>query len=185
LLDDVRETMGAALKAQGFSLNTKDPGQLAKAKELLLKSRSRIKAFTSEPMMPLVNGETAVAHAYMSDALQARRNTGGKIEYILPEEGGTFWIDCLVIPQGAPHLEEAHQFINFLLEAKSNAATVQAVMVAPTNGETMALLPKDFQSNPVLFPAAAALAKFEMIEDLGEELGKWDRAWTEVKAAGN
>ncbi len=184
LLDDVRETMGAALKAQGFSLNSKDPAQLAKAKDMLMKARPRLKAFTSEPMM-LVNGETAVAHAYMSDALQARRNTGGKIEYILPEEGGTFWIDTLVIPQGAPHWEEAHQFINYLLEAKSNATTVQAVMVAPTNGETMALLPKDFQSNPILFPSASALTKFEMIEDLGDELAKWERAWTEIKAAGN
>jgi len=182
LLDDVRETIGAALKAQGFSLNSKDPGELAKAKALLTANRSKVKAFTSEPMMPLVNGETPVAHAYMSDALQARKQTGGKIEYIIPEEGGTLWIDNLVIPNGSQHLKEAHAFINFLLEAKSNASTVMSVFVSPANKDAFALLPKDFQSNTMLFPSEASLAKCEMIQDLGETLSQWDRVWTEVKA---
>lgn len=182
LLDDVRETIGAALKAQGFSLNSKNPAELAKAKALLLQNRAKVKAFTSEPLMPLVNGETPVAHAYMSDALQARKQTGGKIEYIIPEEGGTLWVDNLVIPNGALHLKEAHAFINFLLEAKSNVSTVMSVFVAPANREAFALLPKDFQTNTMLFPSDAALAKCEMIQDLGETLAQWDRVWTEIKA---
>jgi spermidine/putrescine transport system substrate-binding protein len=184
LLDDVRETLGAALKAQGFSLNSKNPEELAKAKELLLKNRNKVKAFTSEPMMPLTNGETAVAHAYLSDALQARRATGGKIEYVIPEEGSTLWIDNLVVPTGVQHLKEAHAFINFLLEAKSNVSTVMNVFVAPANKDAFALLPKDFQSNTMLFPPASVLAKSEMIQDLGETLAVWDRIWTEVKAGG-
>jgi spermidine/putrescine transport system substrate-binding protein len=182
LLDDVRETIGAALKAQGFSLNSKNPDELAKAKELLFKVRPRVKAFTSEPMMPLVNGETAVAHAYMSDALQARKQTGGKIDYIIPEEGATLWVDNLVVPTGAQHLDEAHALINFLLEAKSNAQTVQSVLVAPTNKDTFALLPADLQKNTVLFPQDTTMKNLEMLEDLGESLAQWDRVWTEVKA---
>lgn len=182
LLDDVRETIGAALKAQGFSLNSKNPDELAKAKELLLKNRSKIKAFTSEPMMPLVNGETPVAHAYLSDALQARKQSGGKIEYVIPEEGGTLWIDNLVIPTGAQHIKEAHAFINFLLEATSNVSTVMSVFVAPANKDAFALLPKDFQTNTMLFPPESLLSKSEMIQDLGDSLAQWDRIWTEVKA---
>jgi spermidine/putrescine transport system substrate-binding protein len=185
LLDDVRETLGAALKSQGYSLNTKNEEELKKAKELLVKLRSRVKGFTSEPMMPLVNGETAVAHAYMSDALQARRESGGKIEYIIPVEGATLWIDNLVIPKGAPNLEAAHAFINFLLEPKSNASTVQAVLVAPANKDTFALLPKEIQSNPALFPSEDVMKKLEMIHDLGDSLAAWDRIWTEVKASGS
>jgi spermidine/putrescine transport system substrate-binding protein len=182
LLDDVRETLGAALKALGYSLNSKNPDELQKAKALLIKNRGKIKAFTSEPMMPLVNGETAVAHAYLSDALQARRNSGGKIDYVIPEEGCTLWIDNLVIPTGVQHLKEAHAFINFLLEAKSNVSTVMSVFVAPANQDAFALLPKEFQANKMLFPSEKALAKCEMIQDLGETLAVWDRIWTEVKA---
>jgi spermidine/putrescine transport system substrate-binding protein len=182
LLDDAREVLGAALKAQGYSLNSKDPEQLQKAKELLIQVRPRVKAFTSEPLMPLVNGETAVAHSFLSDALQARKATGGKIDYLIPEEGGTLWVDSLVIPLGATHLREAYEFIDFLLEGKSNASTVMNVFVAPTHKDTLALLPQEYQTNLALFPPASALANCEMIQDLGDDLAKWERAWTEIKA---
>jgi spermidine/putrescine transport system substrate-binding protein len=182
LLDDARETIGAALKSQGLSLNASKPEELAKAKQVLMDVRSRVKAFTSEPMMPLVNGETAVAHAFMSDGLQARRDTGGKIEYVIPEEGGTLWIDSLVIPKGAANLKEAHAFINFLLDARSNVSTVLNVRVAPTNKDTFALLPKELQQDQLLFPPPQVLAKLEMMQDLGEALAAYDRVWTEVKA---
>ncbi len=182
LLDDAREVLGAALKAQGYSLNSKNPSELMKAKDLLLKARSRIKAFTSEPKMPLINGEIAVTHVYMSDALQARRTTGGKIDYLVPEEGGTLWIDNLVIPKGARNIKEAHEFINFLIEAKSNVSTVTNILVAPANKLAFALLPKELQNDRMLFPTPATLAKCEMIQDLGESLVVWDRIWTEIKA---
>lgn len=181
LLDDVRETIGAALKSQGLSLNTTKADELAKAKDVLMKARSRIKAFNSETLAALVNGESPVAHAYASDALQARKQTGGKIEYIIPIEGATLWIDNLVVPAAAPHPEEAHAFINFLLEARTNAATVMATFVSPANKDVFALLPKDLQEDPVLFPPQKTLDRLEMLQDLGEGLAAWDRIWTEVK----
>jgi len=182
LLDDARESLGAALKMAGLSLNSKNPEDLKKAKDILIQARSRIKAFTSEPKMPLVNGETAVAHAYVSDALQAGRSTGNKIEYILPEEGCTLWIDNLVIPQTSQHVKEAHEFINFLLEPASNVSTVMAILATPANKDAFSLLPKDFQSNAVLFPSDKIQAKFEMMQDMGDATALWDRMWTEVKA---
>jgi spermidine/putrescine transport system substrate-binding protein len=185
LLDDARETIGAALKAQGFSLNSKNPDELAQAKSLLLKARAHVKGFTSEPKVPLMNGETAVAHAYVSDVLQAQQATGGKVEYILPEEGGTLWIDNLVIPKGGANLAEAHEFINFLLNARTASATVKTILVSPANKGVFALLPKELQENRGLFPPDTALTKFEMMEDLGDSLKAWDRVWTEVKAESN
>jgi spermidine/putrescine transport system substrate-binding protein len=182
LLDDAREAVGAALKAQGYSLNTKNPAELQKAKELLLKMRKKVKVFTSEPMMPLLSGETPVAHIFMSDALQARKTTGGKVDYILPEEGGTLWLDSLVIPSGAKHTEEAYAFINFMLEPQSNLATVTRLFMAPANKGAYELLSPEMKSNTMLFPPVSLLSKCEMLEDLGESIASWDRIWTEVKA---
>jgi spermidine/putrescine transport system substrate-binding protein len=182
LLDDPRETLGAALKSLGLSLDSRSPEEIARAKELLLRVRPAVKEFTSEPLMPLVNGEISVAHAYMSDALQARRKSGGKIEYVLPVEGGTLWIDNLVIPKGGAHLREAHAFINFLLEPSSAVQTVKSVLVAPTVMGVRDLLPPELRRDPALFPAPGALKKFETMQDLGEAISVYDRAWTEVKA---
>ena len=185
LLDDVRESMGAALKYQGRSLNTKDEAQIAEAKKFLLSIKSAVKAFTSEPLVPLVDGEVAVAHVYMSDALQAARKTGGKIEYVIPEEGATLWVDNLVIPKGAVNVEGAHRLMEYLLRPKNAAATVTAVLVAPTVLGVASFLSPELRANPFLFPGTHQRAGLEMMEDLGEALRMYDRAWTEVKAASN
>ena len=181
LLDDPRETIGAALKSLGFSLNSKNPEEIDQAKTLLISVRGRVKAFNSETKMALVNSEIAIAHAYMTDALGARK-TNKKIEYFVPEEGGTFWVDNLAIPATSPHQSEAHELVNFLIEGQTVLTMVVNLWVAPTNQKTFELLPSEIKSDRALFQKDELLAKSEMIEDLGEALTLWDRAWTEIKA---
>lgn len=183
LLDDVRETLGAALKRDGYSLNSKSADELGRAKQTILKAKKTIKGFTSETLMGLVNGEMAVAHAYSSDALQARQKTNGQIDYLIPSEGCTLWVDNVVIPASAPHKEEAHVLINFLLSPEVAAARTNKLFVAPTNKDALALLSKDVSNNRALFPDQKSLEKCEMIQDLGESLAQWDRIWTEAKAS--
>lgn len=183
LLDDVREALGAALKSEGLSLNAKKPEEIERAKKVLMGARDRVKAFTSETMAPLASGELPVAQAYMTDALQARAKSGGKIDFILPVEGGTLWIDNLVIPKGAKNIAEAHEFMNFILDGDALVSTAKAVYVAPANLVAKGLLPPELQKDQALFPTADQLKNHEMIEDLGDLLTVWDRAWTEVKAA--
>jgi spermidine/putrescine transport system substrate-binding protein len=182
LLDDAREVIGAALKSLGYSLNSTHPKELQQAKEVLLKVRNRVKAFTSEPMVPLSNSETAVAHVFMSDALQARKASGGKVDYFIPEEGGTFWMDNLVIPVGAGHLKEAHALLNYLLEPSTVASTTTRLFLAPANRDAIPLLSEELRNNSMLFPSKESLSRTEMFQDLGESLVLWDRIWTEVKA---
>ena len=142
LLDDMREVIGAALKALGYSLNSKNPDELQKAKELLLGARKRVKAFTSEPIMALVNKDVAVAHAFMTDALLARQRGGESIDFVLPSEGGVLWVDNLCIPKGAQHIKEAHALINYLLEPKVNADRAMGIFVAPLSLRALSLLPQ-------------------------------------------
>jgi spermidine/putrescine transport system substrate-binding protein len=182
LLDDARETIGATLKSLGYSLNSTDPAQLAAAKNRLLQIRKNVKGFSSEPLMSLVSGETAIAHAYVSDSLQARKRTDGKVEYLLPEEGCTVWVDHLAIPKTAAHAEAAHLFINYLLEPRTVVNTVRSVFVSPANSDALTLLAEEVRTTPVLFPTEAMLSKCEAMKDLGPALTQWDRIWTEVKA---
>jgi spermidine/putrescine transport system substrate-binding protein len=183
LLDDVRETVGAALKYLGKSLNTKDPADLEAAKQVLLRVRKSVKSFTSEPQVALMNGEYEVSHTYSSDALRGRKKSNGDLDYVIPEEGCTQWIDNFVIPAGAVHVKEAHQLIDFLLSAEANVSMVTNVFVAPSNLGSLKFLTKELQNDPRVFPNSVQLQNCEMIEDLGESLALWDRIWTEVKTA--
>jgi spermidine/putrescine transport system substrate-binding protein len=182
LLDDAREVMGASLKSLGYSLNSTQPEEIEKAKVQLAAIKSRVKAFTSEAKVPMEQGEVAVAHIYMSDALQAARSAGSHIEYLIPEEGATLWIDNLVVPKGAANVDGAHRLINFLLKPEIAAKTVKAVLVAPTLQGIGQYLDPSLRTNPVIFPAPASMKRLEMMHDLGDALRLYDRAWTEIKA---
>lgn len=181
LLDDVREVTAAALKSHGFSVNTIKAGELKKAEETLLKMKSKVKMFNSDTIEALVKKEVAVAHAYSTDALQAAAQSDGKIEYILPEEGGTFSIDNLVVLKGAQNKSEAFQLINFMLSPEANLAFVKEVWGGPVVETTKSQLPATVQKNEALFPAQSKISKFENIKDLGADTRLYDELWTKVK----
>lgn len=181
LLDDSREVLGAALKSLGYSYNSTKKEELEKAKKLLLKIKPKVKAFSSEVIDLLVSGEVEVAQAYSCDALQANAKTGGKIDFIIPEEGGTSWMDGLVIPKGALHIEEAHELINFMISAKANIAHSVKMFSGPVVTD-LSLMPAELQKDTRLIPTEEMLKKCEMLQDLGDAASMWDKIWTEVKA---
>jgi spermidine/putrescine transport system substrate-binding protein len=183
MLDDVRESLGAALKLRGFSLNSVNEAELNEAKSILVAAKPRIKAFTSEPIEGIMNGEFAVAHMYSSDALQARAQSNGKVQFAVPKEGTTLALDNLVIPKGASNLAEAHALINYLISPSANVKIVQSLFLGPVVLATRDALPDSLKSDPVLFPSEEVLQRCEMMRDLGDDTTKYDRIWTEIKAS--
>ena len=63
LLNDPRETVGAALKYLGYSLNTTSESELNEAKDLLAATSSRLAAFNTDSADEfLTSGETVIGH---------------------------------------------------------------------------------------------------------------------------
>lgn len=180
-LDDVREVTAAALKMNGYSVNTTNPSELKKAEASLLTMKPKIKMFRSDTIDLLINKQVAVAQAYSTDALQAAAKSGGKIEYILLDEGGTKSIDTLVILKNAPHPEAAHKLINYMLSEPVNIQFVKTMWGGPVLSSTQSKLPENIRVNKALFPSEEKLARFESIEDLGESTKLYDDIWTKVK----
>ncbi len=180
LLDDVREVTAAALKFHGYSVNTTKPEELKKAEETLLKMKSKVKMFNSDTIEALVNKEVAVAHTYSTDALQAAAQNS-KIEYILPEEGGTRSIDNLVVFKSAENKKEAYALIDFMLSSEANVSFVKSIWGGPVLKETRAQLPDNVKNNKALFPTQSQISKFENLVDLGDNTRLYDELWTKIK----
>jgi len=181
MLDDMREVLGAALKSRGFSVNSKTDQEIEDAKSVLIKSRPRIRMFTSEPMPALSSGEIAVAQMYSIEAYQLKRKMGDLIEFVTPKEGGTVAIDNFAIPKTAENWEAAHKFINFMLVPEHNRVLVNSIMVGAVLKANRNIL-KDYQGS-----TREGLKKnqvsLESIVDVGETTKRYDRAWTEVKSS--
>ncbi len=56
------------------------------------------------------------------------------IAYVVPTEGSLMWQDTMAIPTGAPHPENAHAFINFVLGRGGRASALprRSSMPPPT-----------------------------------------------------
>lgn len=183
LLDDQRETLGAALKFLGYSLNTLHVEEIEAARDVVIRWKQNIAKFESEQFRNgLLSAEFLVVHGYSSDLLQAVEEDE-RIQLVIPREGLSIALDDFVIPADAPNPELAHAFINFMHRPDIAAENMEWVMAMSPNQSAYPLLDPDFYADELIFFNETVFAKSETIFDLGEEDQLYIRAWNEVKSA--
>ncbi len=167
LLNDPRETMGAALEYLGYSLNDTNLDHLDEAAQLIKDAKANIATFDSDQYdEALVNGEVAVAHGYSGNMIVAigEADNPDSFTYILPREGATLWIDNMAIPTVSEAPCTAHTFIDFLLDAENGAALTNWNYYGSPNAAATPFLDQEV----VDFYSATESAKTEVITDTGD-----------------
>jgi spermidine/putrescine transport system substrate-binding protein len=187
MLDDERETIGAALMYLGYSINDTDPAHLEEAKNLLIEQSQCVKAYDSQTNDDLIiSGETVLAHIWTGDAILAGLpDSGGRegIIYMIPEEGCTIWQDNLAIPVGAPNAYTAMVFMNYLNEPEVAAQNAEWVGYGTPNAAAKDFIDPAILEDEGIYPPEDVSARLQWIEDVGDALELYDRIWTEFKAA--
>ncbi len=184
LLDDPREVVGAAIKANGGSYNSADPKDLDKAKELLTRSLPHVSRIDSNSFKDLLaSGDIWVAQGYSGDILRLRKELP-EIAYVIPDEGGAIWADNLAIPSSSKNVDIAHLFINFLMRPEINARIARTIHYASTNEAAKAFIPKEQLEDTSIYPTQEMQDKLEWFVDLGEQADAIDTLWNEVRALG-
>ena len=184
LLNDVRETMGSALKALGYSLNSVEEAELEAAKNLVIQWKQHIAKFESDQYNSgLASGEFLLCHGYAGDLFQAQAENENVV-VVVPEEGTSIACDDLCIPTGAPNPDLAHAFINFLCDPEVAAENTEYIYYLAPNSGAYDLMSEEIKNEPAIFINRTVLGKSEMIDDLGEEgNAKYAKLWDEIKAA--
>jgi spermidine/putrescine transport system substrate-binding protein len=184
MLDDMRETLGVALKVLGYSYNATDPAQIEAAYTKLRELQPHIAAFkTTGFENEILAGDLSVAMAYSSDAI-ALTLEDERLDYVIPTSGTSLWTDTLAIPSSAPNVDAAYQWINFVLEPEVAKAAVERLLFATANQAAFDLLPEGIRSNPHLYPPESVLAKSEGIQSIDTASNDlFDRFWTEITSA--
>lgn len=183
MLNDMRETIGAALKSLGFSLNTRDERELAAARDVVIRWKKNLAKFENEQYKTgLASGEFLLVHGYNGDILQVMEENED-IEFIAPKEGISISCDDMVIPKDARNVELAHAFINFLHDPEVAAENTEFIYFLCPNSASYRFLSDEIRDDPAIFLAPEIREKSEMIEDLGEDNAKYTKVWDEIKAA--
>jgi spermidine/putrescine transport system substrate-binding protein len=183
--DNMRYTLGAALIYLGYDVNTKNPDEIKKARDLIIKNKALIKAFAPDTGQTMVaQGEVTLTLEWSGDMFQVMKENPD-IRYGIPQEGTIVFTDNMVIPKGAPHKELAEKFINFILRPEIGAEISNFIHYGSPNKAAIAqgLIDKKDLQNPQIYPPPELFNKLKFLEDVGAATKLYDRAWTEVKAS--
>lgn len=183
LVDDVRETLGMALKSLGYSYNATDPAQLEAAYQKLLELKPALAGFKTYGWEDqLIGGDLAISMTY-STLGNTLPKDNPQLVYVIPKSGTSIWTDTLAVPAAAPNVEAAYAWINFILEPENAVFAATQLKLATPNKAAFEKLPADFKSNQKLYPSDEILKVGEGIAPVGETLELYDKYWTELKSA--
>jgi spermidine/putrescine transport system substrate-binding protein len=168
VLDSSRETIAMALKAKKYSLNTRSSEEMDDALKLL---ENEFGHYQSHPPMDavttskLISGNLHAAMMYSGTALTLQR-LDTRIEYVVPKEGGSIWVDYLVVSSKSKNKQAAWDLIEFLNEPEHATQLAYYLYHATTNNEALGMLDDNFLSNKTIYPEKKALEKSEILRPI-------------------
>ena len=183
LLDGVRDSLGAALKMLGYSVNTTNQDEINEARDKLieLKQNGNLLAIGSDDNTDkMARGEAAISILWSGEGLNLEAEHDN-IRFVVPKEGANFWIDSLCIPKGTKNKENAEKFINFLCEKDPSFRTADEIGYTTPQREAREEQDDSVKNNPNAYMPEELLKKCESYDYLGNKLKLYEQAWTDFK----
>ena len=175
MLDDAPETVSAALKYLGYSIedviNNQNEDAVREAGELLRATNDRLLKYDSVTFGDdLVNGEVDVAHGWSGGfALSIDEADAYETHvYTIPAEGGVRWVDNMSIPHNADNICSAHAMINFLTDAENGATLTNWTFYASPNSAATPYIDSEILEDPGIYPPPDVDARLELIPHAGD-----------------
>jgi spermidine/putrescine-binding protein len=170
MLDDPRETMGAALYYLGYDPNTESEEELQEAADLIAEA-DWVTTFTSDQYSELLlTGETTVGHGYSGNFLDNfyAADDPDRYAYLIPEEGATIWTDNMAILANSQHPCTAHTFIDFILDAENGAQLTNWTFYASPNAAATEFIDEEVLEDPAIYPEDDVRENLFFLENTGE-----------------
>ena len=154
-------TIGNALKYFGYSFNSNDPKELADAEKLLIESKPHLFGINSDYQPSMRSGDAWMSVCWTGDAVQLHRDMPEM--RLCARQGRRRDLERLLrrSPRARPTSRPPMRSSTHLLTPEINAIEVQAHGYPATDARTNKLVPKEMLENPILYPAAEALAPLE------------------------
>lgn len=186
LLSESADLIRLAAKYKGHSVNGIPDAMLAEIEQMFIRQKPHVKAFHEDDGQDmLVSGEVDIVLEYNGDMAQVMAAEGGDaFDFVVPQEGSLLNSDCLCIPNGAPNPDDAHAFINYLLDAEAGKEIAETILFPTPNAAARDLMPDSYKTNPVIFPSAEIMAKCEYGAFEGDEKSRqYEEIFTRISAA--
>jgi putrescine transport system substrate-binding protein len=189
VLDEASQVFPAVLHYLGKDPNSTSPDDYKAALEVLKKIRPYIRQFSSSGYIDeLATGDLCMIYGYSGDGLIARNRAREakkpyEINYFIPKGGAPAWFDTMAIPKDAPHVDNAHAFINYIETPEVHAAITNTMFYPNANKEARKFVVKDVADNPMVYPPAEVSKTLFVIKALPLPIQRLQtRLWAELKS---
>ncbi len=188
MLDSATDVVESALIYLGRDPNSEDRADLAAAEELLTKVRPYARYFhSSQYINDLATGEICVSLGWSGDIIQARDRAAEAealldIAYAIPKQGAMLWFDMMAIPADAPNPDNAHAFLNFLMEPEVIAGVSNHVAFANANAAALQFVDYEVKNDPSIYPTSEVMKNLHPDIVESQEFSRdLNRAWTRIR----
>jgi putrescine transport system substrate-binding protein len=188
LLDAPETIFELAFLYLGLDSNSQRPEDLAAAEALLTRVRPYVRYFSSSQYVSdLASGEVCVSVGW-SGAIQQARVRGAQAEtpvgvvYVIPKEGAPLWTDAMAIPVDAPHPDNAHAFLDYVMEPEVMAGISNTVRQANGNAASLPFVAEALRNDPAVYPTKAVQDRLHLEQDWSPDfVRELTRAWTRFR----
>lgn len=165
MLDEAVDVFVPALLYLKLDASTASKEDIDKAVTLLQSVRPYIDRFdVARSPSELASGDMCLVQHWISNLYIAYndvpKNQRSNIKFVIPKEGAGMWIDVAAIPADAPHADNAHKFLDFILRPENIAATSNKNFFGNFVPESKQFMDKSLVNNKLIFPDKKDMKKF-------------------------
>jgi spermidine/putrescine transport system substrate-binding protein len=174
LFSDAQDGLGMLMLSQGGSVTEPTTEAIQKAADLVKeqKDKGQIRRFTGNDYADdLAAGNIAIAQAYSGDVVQLQADNPD-LQFIVPDSGGTTFVDTMVIPYTTQNQKAAEAWINYIYDRPNYAKLIAHTQYVPVLSDMTAELDKidpKLGANPLINPPKSTLDKVKGWAPLTDE----------------
>lgn len=191
LLDSPTDLGFMVLSYLGIDPNQAGPAEYARMAEALGAIRDNVTVFDNGNYLnTLPTGDLCVANTWSGDygVAKARAAEAGlevDLAYYVPKTGAPAWFDVWSLPVDAGSVDNAHQFLNYMLRPDVVAACTNYTGYANANAAATALVDPAIAADVAVYPDATVMSRLYTPKTQTDEQDRAiTRMWAEIKAGG-
>lgn len=181
--DSMRDTLGIALKAKGYSLNTTNEAEIKEATDYLMQQKPLVYKYANDSARDLIlGGACDIAIVWNGEVLYTQEENPD-LAYVIPKEGSEHFIDAWAMPAAAKHKDAGLAWINFMLEKQTAEVNFDYLTYSIPNVAVIEMNKDNPANMGVLFPEDAVLSKCEALKNLGSKVDDmYTEYWKKFKS---
>jgi spermidine/putrescine transport system substrate-binding protein len=174
LLSDFQDGLGMVMQSQGGDPASPNTESVQKAVNLVREQndKGQIRRFTGNDYAEdLAAGNVVIAQAYSGDVVQLQADNPD-LQFVVPESGGTYFLDTMVIPYTTQNQKAAEAWIDFVYDRANYAKLIAFTQFVPVLSDMTADLDQvdpNLAKNELINPPQSTLDRIKVWAPLEDE----------------